>query len=138
MKPIFTNLIAIISGVVIGGLVNMGIIMIGGYIIPPPAGADTSTMEGLQAAMHLFEAKHFLFPFLAHALGTFVGALIAARIAATYKMFYAMATGAFFLLGGISMVVQIPAPVWFSAVDLIFAYIPTAYLAGKIIIKGEE
>jgi hypothetical protein len=34
--------------------------------------------------MHLFEPRHFVMPFLAHALGTLAGALAAFLIAATY------------------------------------------------------
>ena len=45
--------------------------------------------------MHLFEPKHFLFPFLAHALGTFAGAWLAAFIAASYKMRFALGIGIF-------------------------------------------
>ena len=51
----------------------MGLIMLSGKVIPPPAGSDVATMEGLKASLHLFEPKHFVFPFLAHALGTLVG-----------------------------------------------------------------
>jgi hypothetical protein len=39
----------------------MSIIMISGSIIPPPAGADITTTEGLTASMHLFEPRHFIF-----------------------------------------------------------------------------
>ncbi|TGL88194.1 hypothetical protein EHQ68_10195 [Leptospira congkakensis] len=48
-------------------------IKVSGKIILPPKGADVTTMEGLKASIHLFEPEHFLFPFLAHALGTLVG-----------------------------------------------------------------
>jgi hypothetical protein len=63
-------------------------------------GAEVTTMEGLQEAMHLFEPKHFLMPFPAHALGTFLGALLAAKIAANHKMKFALAIGCIFLVGG--------------------------------------
>ncbi len=74
MNPIVKNILAVISGAILGGFVNMGIIMVSGSIIPPPEGADITTMEGLKSAMHLMEPRHFIFPFLAHALGTLVGA----------------------------------------------------------------
>ena len=135
MKPVIRNILAVITGIVIGGAVNMGIIMLSGFIIPPPAGADVTTMEGLQESMHLFEPHHFLMPFLAHALGTFVGALFAAFIVASNKMNYALVIGAFFLLGGISNVVMLPSPLWFSVVDIVFAYLPVAYLAGWLVKK---
>lgn len=129
MNPIVKNILAVISGVVAGSLVNMGLIMISGSIIPPPEGADITTMEGLQEAMHLFEPKHFLFPFLAHALGTFAGAFVAVKIAVNHKLKFALAIGCLFLAGGIINIVMLPSPLWFTIVDLAGAYIPMAYLA---------
>lgn len=136
MNPILKNSLAVIAGLVIGSAVNMGIIMISGSIIPPPEGADTATMEGLKAAMHLFEPKHFMFPFLAHALGTGVGAFMAALIAANHKMRFAMAIGVFFLIGGVSMAVMVPAPLWFNVLDLTFAYMPMAWLGWRLTKKN--
>lgn len=133
MNPIVKNILAIIAGAVIGSAVNMGIIQISGSIIPPPEGTDTSTMEGLKSAMQLFETKHFIFPFLAHALGTFVGAFLTALIAATHKMKFALVIGAFFLMGGIVMVFSVPSPTWFIILDLAIAYIPMAWIGGKLV-----
>jgi hypothetical protein len=132
MNPIIRNILAVVAGIVIGSAVNMGIIMISGLIIPPPDGADVTTAEGLKAAMHLFQPKHFLMPWLAHALGTFVGAFLAALIAANRKMIVAMIVGGFFLVGGIANVLMLPSPLWFTIVDLAGAYIPMAYLAAKL------
>jgi hypothetical protein len=67
----------------LGSIVNMALIMLSGKVIPPPTGADVTTMEGLRAALHLFEPKHFIFPFLAHAVGTFVGATVSAAVGTT-------------------------------------------------------
>ncbi len=81
MHPILKNSLAVISGLIIGGSVNMGLIMISGSVIPPPNGVDVTTMESLKANLHLFEPKHFVFPFLAHAIGTLVGAIITGLMA---------------------------------------------------------
>lgn len=132
MNPILRNVLAVIAGVIVGGIVNMGLINISGSVIPPPEGTDNTTMEGLKAAMLLFEPKHFIFPFLAHALGTFVGAFLAALVAATHKMKFAYAIGFFFLIGGIYMVVLLPSPLWFNILDIAVAYIPMAWLGGKL------
>lgn len=136
MNPIVKNVLAVISGLVFGSIVNMGIIMISSSIIPPPEGADISTMEGLKATMHLFEPKHFIFPFLAHSLGTLVGAIVAAIIAATHKMKFALVIGGFFLIGGTINVFMLPSPLWYTLVDLIAAYIPMGYLAGRLVAKN--
>lgn len=132
MNPIIRNILAVLAGVVIGNIVNMGIIMISGSVIPPPEGADVTTSEGLQASIHLFEPKHFVFPFLAHALGTLVGALVAALVAANNKMKLAMGVSVFFLIGGISAVFMFPSPTWFIVFDLVVAYIPMGYLGWKL------
>ena len=135
MNPILKNILAVITGVFIGMAVNMGLIMISGSIIPLPEGVDNTTSEGLKAGMHLFEVKHFIMPFLAHALGTFSGAFVAARLAASHKMKFAIAIGVFFLLGGIASVFMLPSPIWYTVLDLGLAYIPMGLLAGKLASK---
>lgn len=135
MKPFIRNSIAALAGIVVGGAVNMGMILISGSIIPPPAGADVTTMEGLLESMHLFQPKHFLMPFLAHALGTLVGALLTAYSVVSEPKKWAIFIGCFFLLGGVSNVVMLPSPLWFSVVDLVGAYIPMAYLGAVIATK---
>lgn len=137
MNPTLKNILAVVAGLLIGSVVNMGLIMISGKIIPPPEGADVTTMEGLKASMHLMQPKHFLFPFLAHALGTFVGAALAATLAATRKMRLAIVIGIIFLVGGITNVFMLPSPMWFNVVDLVGAYIPMAWIAGKLFAKQD-
>ena len=132
MNAISKNILAIVTGVIIGSVVNMGFIMISSSVIPPPDGADLTTTEGLIASMHLMEPKHFIFPFLAHALGTLVGAFIAVKIAATHKMRFALAIGTTFLIGGLINVMMLPSPLWFTILDLVGAYLPMAYLAWKL------
>ncbi|MBT8384565.1 MAG: hypothetical protein KJO83_02520 [Bacteroidia bacterium] len=138
MNTIIRNSLAVILGLIIGSIVNMGIIMISGSIIPPPQDADITTMEGLKSTMHLFEPKHFIFPFLAHALGTFIGAIVAAIIAANHKGKFALAIGAFFLIGGIANVIMLPSPLWFSILDLAAAYIPMGFIAGRLVVKSSK
>jgi hypothetical protein len=135
MNPIIRNILAVVAGIIIGGAVNMGIILISSSIIPPPEGADITTMEGLKASMHLMQPKHFIMPFLAHALGTLVGAYIAATIVVNHKMKFAVAIGGWFLLGGIVNIFMLPSPIWFTVVDLAVAYVPMAYLGGKLATK---
>jgi len=132
MHPVLKNILAIVLGLVAGSLVNGGIIQISSSIIAPPEGVDVMTAEGLKAGLHLFEPKHFLMPFLAHALGTLFGAFVAAKICAGPKLLYAMIIGFFFLFGGISMIFMVPSPLWFSIVDLTIAYLPMAFLGARL------
>ncbi len=132
MNSTLKNSLAVIAGLVIGSIINMGIIMISSAIIPPPNGADITTMEGLKATMHLFEPMHFLFPFLAHAIGTLVGAIIACKFAVSKKKSMALIVGVVFLIGGAINVYLLPSPIWFNSVDLIGAYIPMALIGWKL------
>lgn len=119
-----------IAGIVAGTLVNGMLINVGHYIIPPPPGADVTTLEGIKEAIQHFELKQFLFPFLAHAAGPLVGTFITTWIVLRNKTKFAVGMAIFFLLGGILASVLIPAPLWFKAVDLIFAYVPMAFIGG--------
>lgn len=133
MSPIARNVTAVIAGFIVGSLVNMGLIMVGGSVIPPPEGADVTTMEGLRNSLPLFGPENFIFPFLAHALGTLVGAITAAFIAATRRRTMALVVSVLFLAGGTINVVMLPAPAWFSVLDLVGAYIPMGWAGGRLI-----
>ncbi|MFK7957440.1 MAG: hypothetical protein AB8B96_15180 [Lysobacterales bacterium] len=126
------NVLACVLGIVIGGAVNMGLIILGPTVIPPPVGVDVTDPESLAAGMHLFELRHYVFPFLAHALGTLAGAFVAYLVAGSQKLRMALVIGVFFLAGGITAATMIPAPIWFLALDLIVAYLPMAWLGALL------
>ena len=124
--------LAILAGLVLGAVVNMLIVTISPMIIPPPPGVDINDPESLKRGIHLFETRHFIMPFLAHALGTLVGALTAYLIAANHKTRLAYVIGIVFLIGGVAASILIPAPTWFKALDIVVAYLPMAWLATQI------
>lgn len=125
-------LLAAIVAIVVGSVVNMALITVGPQLIPPPSGADVTTMGGLKASIHLFAPRHYLFPFLAHALGTFVGAFVATLLTPGRAAWPASVVGVFFLLGGIASAFMLPAAAWFIALDILFAYLPAAWLAHRL------
>lgn len=134
MNPILKNILAVVAGWIIGSMVNMSLIKIG-FMVTPIDGIDPNNMEALAEVMPTLGYKHFIFPYLAHALGTLVGATIAGLIATNHKMKIALGIGFLFLLGGIAASFMIPAPTWFVVFDLVLAYIPVAWLGGKIVTR---
>lgn len=132
MSPILRNVLAVFAGLAAGSVVNMGLISMSPGVIPPPEGADVTTLEGLKASIHLFRPKHFLFPFLAHALGTLTGAYVAARLAASRGTTLALGIGVLFLAGGAANVAMLPSPMWFNVLDLAGAYLPMAWIGGRL------
>lgn len=131
------NILSFIVGLISGSILNMLIIQISPYIVPPPAGADITTVDGLSKSIHLFTPLHFLFPFLAHALGTFLGALVASFMAKSHQLLLSAIIGIFFLIGGIINAIILPAPIWFEILDLTVAYLPFAYV-GYLLYKKRK
>lgn len=132
---IIRNILALILGIFIGSFINMALINLGPSIIPTPEGFDITTEEGLKNGMLLLEPQNFIFPFLAHALGTLSGAFIAAILAKTYRKTFALIIGVLFFAGGAYMVSILAAPLWFNILDLVVAYIPMAYLGYLLALK---
>jgi len=89
-------------------------------------------MERLRETMERFTRANYMFPFLGHALGTLVGAFVAAKLAAGRPMRCAIVIGVLFLAGGIAAMSMIGGPVWFNVCDLLFAYIPMGWLGGYL------
>ncbi len=137
MPGIVRNILAGLAGFVAGSVVNMGIVVFGTSLVPPPEGVDVNDAESIARSIHLFGPQHFVVPFLAHALGTIIGSLVAFRLAASRQALLAYVVGALFFAGGVAMSFQIPAPAWFIAGDLIFAYFPMAYVA-TLLGRGRE
>lgn len=130
--PLLRIALALILGIAIGGGINMALVILGPTLIAPPPGADMASAEGLRASMHLLQPRHLLMPFLAHAVGTFVGALAGSVLAVSHRSLVAYAIGTIFLCGGIAASFMIPAPTWFMVLDLTVAYLPMAWLGVSI------
>ena len=122
---IIKNILSVFAGILIGSTVNMALIISGGELFPFSNGMDPMNAE-------MWEIKYFIFPFLAHSIGTLAGAFITAKLSSSYHMVFSISIGLFFLFGGIYMVSILPAPFWFICMDLLLAYIPMAWFGWKL------
>lgn len=89
MNPILRNILAVIIGFAVCLTLNgllLGLMM---KAIPPPTGFNAN----VPATYSLLQAKHLLSPFMAHALPSIIGGLLAALIAANRKMTFALVVG---------------------------------------------
>ena len=133
---IIRTLIAIIVGLFIGSAVNMSLVKLGGFVFPLPDNLDASKMEDLKAAFSSLDWFHFIFPFLAHALGTLSGVIIALLISDDHKKISSFTIAIFFFGGGVVMnLYMLPSPIVFTILDLGLAYFPMAILANRWMIK---
>lgn len=97
----------------------MTIVSVGPMVIPAPEGVEFSTVDKFAENLKLLKPINFIAPWLAHAMGTLIGAFVAAKIAASHKMKFAMGISTFFLLGGVMMVSMFGGPIWFAVLDLL-------------------
>jgi len=126
MNPVLRNILAIVIGALACMLLNgflLGLMM---QLVGTPQGFDPNKMD----TYSLLQAKHYLSPFVAHALPSLIGGAIAALIAATHKMTFALVVGGLHLLGGLIAAFLVPAPVWLIVLDLVVADLPMAWLGG--------
>lgn len=132
MNPTLRNILALVGGYVLGSMINMSTLILGSKVMPLPAGLELGNMESLLANAPNFEWKHFLLPFLAHALGTLVGAFVASRFAVSHHFKLALIIGLVFMAGGVYMAKIADFPVAQEIVDISLAYIPMALLGWQL------
>lgn len=128
---IIKDIALFVVGMILGGSINMVLVEAGMIVFPAPSGFDLSTEAGLKSAMNVMSFEHFIFPFLAHAIGTLTGAVFVSRFA-QHKQILSYCIGIAYLIGGISMIFMVGGPLWFNMLDLTIAYLPMAWLGLKI------
>lgn len=135
LGKILRNFCAVVVGLILGSIVNMVIVMLGPTFIPLPEGVDMSDPSQFAENLQKLQPRNFLAPWLAHALGTLVGAFAAAKLSVDRGWFLAIVVSCVFLMGGVAMVVGYGGPIWFAVVDLGFAYLPMGYFGAKVALK---
>lgn len=128
---IIKSITAIIVGIIAGSIVNVGIIFLGNLIFGAPEGMNLADAESVKAHADKLTIGNLLSAFLAHQLGTLLGAFIAAKIAPFRKMIFAFVIGLWFLGCGIYAASLIPASIWFMVADFAL-YIPIAFIGWKL------
>ena len=138
LRAFLRGLVALLMGLVSGAALNMGILYAGMWLLPPPEGVDINKVETINENIHKYSLLDMSVPFLAHALGTLLGAFVGASIALTphSRRRVALLIGFLFLIGGIDAVRMIPnAPLWFDILDLTVAYIPMALIGWWLAVR---
>jgi hypothetical protein len=73
----------------------------------------------------------YIFPFLAHAIGTLCACLTALLFIKDKFQWVIYVIAYLFFVGGVVAVDMINAPVWFDLIDLSLAYLPMGWLSLK-------
>ena len=136
MDSSLKNALAVLGGTIIGIFIIRGIMSFHGIVFPLPDGVHASNPKSISDNIHLFEAKNFIVPFLAHAIGTLCGAYFTAKFAVKYKFNFALGIGAIFLTNALMTAYLVEnTSMTFNIIDFVLAYFPMAFIGGKLAIK---
>ena len=125
------NILAVLSGLLAGGALNMALIQLNMHVLfPMPPGMDMNNPEEFSTFVATLPALAFVVVLFAHLGQSFFGGWVAARLGASRPILLAMIVGALSLAGGIYAMTLIKGPDWMM-VELPL-YLVTAWFAGRI------
>lgn len=130
------TILGMLVGVVVAVAVIMAVEAIGHRYYPPPPGLDPTDPANEAAFAAFVAALPFagkLVVLVAWVLGTFIGALAAARVA-RHQTAAALLVALVVMSGVIGMIVKVPHPTWLSVGGLLLP-IPAALAAVRLVYR---
>ena len=125
------NVLAVLGGSIVGGVLNMGLIQLNMHVFfPMPADVDMNKPEQFNAYLATLPTLAFVVVLIAHLGQSFVGGWVAARFGASRPMLLAMIVGVLTLAGGIMAMMMIKGPNW-MVIELPL-YLVVAWFAGRL------
>jgi hypothetical protein len=113
------SVLAVLVGIIIGGMV-VSLIEIPGLLMHPfPAGADTSDSEVLRSHVASAPLAALILVGIAWTAGPLVGSWLAASIARRAPLIHAVIVGMFFLAADIVNIRSLPHPAWLNVVGVL-------------------
>jgi hypothetical protein len=127
--PVVRSIVGVFAGLVVC-VILIGVIEYAACAVhPAPKGFDFSDREQLRAHVENAPLSALLLVLAAYAVGTFVGAYMAARVAGRAPLVHAAIVVAPFFVGSVMNLRAMPwLPVWFAVVNLVM-FAPIAWLA---------
>lgn len=116
-NPILKLVLAVVAGVIAGGVIVFATEYIGHSLAPPPADLDLSNPDDVKRLIDSLPFGAFAMVMLGWFLGSFAGAFVAHAIAK--KPAAAWAVAAIFILFTAMNFVMIPHPMWMIAAGLL-------------------
>ncbi|MEC8930467.1 MAG: hypothetical protein VYB08_03565 [Candidatus Latescibacterota bacterium] len=133
-SPMVRALLAVIAGIAVSRLSIDLLESIGHSMYPRPEGLDPyGDPEGFAVAVKQMPTGALAVVLLAWAMATFIGAWLAARIVG--RPFYGLLVGGVMMLGGVSKIVAVPHPWWFTVIGILL-FLPSAYAGARLATPG--
>ena len=125
------NILAVITGLLIGNIAIMGLHYLAMVFYPLPDFVDMNDMKAIAEYIRIAPLGSLLFVMLAHIGGTFMAGISTSLISKNIIPIYII--GVFFTLTGIYNLYMLPHPLWFNIE--VFFYFPAAIYGHKLISK---
>jgi hypothetical protein len=125
------SILAIVVGILVGGLV-VGLLELPGYFIHPlPPGFDMANAEALKGHFAKAPLAALVGVAVAWSIGPFVGAFLAAFIAQRAFLAHGLLIGVFFMAMDLINIFSFPHPTWLLLVGVI-APLVSGYLGASL------
>ena len=120
------NMLSIVAGIMVAFMLIAGIEMLSHQIYSLPKDIDPKDPEVMKNFMSHIPMGALLMILLAYTVGSFGGGIITGLIASEKRIQMGITTGVVLLILGISNLIMIPHPLWFSIASVLL-YVPAAY-----------
>ena len=141
IKDMLRAISTTIIGVILGMLGMMAMHYLSMVFYPLPVGVTMEDAEALNKYMAIAPLGAMLLVIVSHAMGSFIGALVATLLSQISKWknsspfkYQWLVIGLIFTVAGWYNLQELTHPNWFK-IDLLF-YLPAAYLGFKLVAKG--
>ena len=127
------KILALLIGILAGGVFNMAIVTVSHAVYPLPEGLDPNDFDAFRAHVEAngLPTGAMIMVLAAHAGGSFVSGFVCGLIALRSWYVAAVVLGLVWTCGGIAMLMMLPAPTWFAVADVVL-YVPAALLGVRL------
>ncbi|MGG3739077.1 hypothetical protein [Aeribacillus pallidus] len=131
--------LAVVAGLVAGGVAIFFLETISHIFYPPPADININDPDALREFIQQAPVGALVLVAVAWAVGSFVGGLVTQLIAKRHQRRLPLVTGGILMAMGLLNLILLPHPIWFWVVGLA-VYLPMAYVGGKsaLVFKRES
>jgi hypothetical protein len=131
------SILALVFGFIVANVVILTIDFAGHAVYPPPTGLDLRDPASLRAAIAKMPTGAFVLLVAGGAVGTTVGAWVAARVSRRRPLLHGLIVGGLVTLGAIANALMIPHPLWFQVVSPV-SILPAAYAGVWLANRGKR
>lgn len=105
--------IAVMAGLIAGGIAVWLVQMLGHKLYPEPLGMDSNDMNQLAEYVKNAPFMALFFVVLSYAAGALAAGFVSTKVANDGRKIYAIILGVIFLAQSIFMMASLPTPIWF-------------------------